>query len=268
MLNTVSAYMATNNSIWGSVPAITATVAEVNANIAKINDKMGRQQTPTTGATDEKTQVRGDFEDQILLIADQLSSLADKNKDKNLGAQVDLNISTLDKLSDDELEETGRRISALATANLGALAAYGIVQADLAALDALVTKFHGVKAAPRTVIAGRKGETDTIPDLIRDTKSLLRNQLDKQMTRFKKLQPEFFAGYRAARVIVDRGGSGGGSPRHPLRRPPHRSNFAEESVSCGWNRLEPVLLDGAPLRAARLLAARAVPTEPRNFFGA
>ena len=116
MLNTVSSYMATNNSIWGGVPAMTVTVAEVKANIARIDDKMGKQQTPTTGATDEKTQVRGDFEDQILLIADQLSSLAAKNADQNLGAQVDLNISTLDKLSDDELEETGKRISALATA--------------------------------------------------------------------------------------------------------------------------------------------------------
>ena len=98
MLNTVSSYMATNNSIWGGVPAMTATVAEVKANITRIDDKMGKQQTPTSGATDEKTQVRGDFEDQLLVIADQLSSLAAKNNDKNLGAQVDLNISTLDKL--------------------------------------------------------------------------------------------------------------------------------------------------------------------------
>ena len=99
MLNTVSSYMATNNSIWGGVPAMTATVAEVKANITRIDDKMGKQQTPTSGATDEKTQVRGDFEDQLLVIADQLSSLAAKNNDKNLGAQVDLNISTLDKLT-------------------------------------------------------------------------------------------------------------------------------------------------------------------------
>lgn len=36
--------------------------------------------------------------------------------------------------------------------------------------------------------------------------SLLRNNLDKEMLMFKKLNPDFYAGYVAARVIVDRGG--------------------------------------------------------------
>ena len=219
MFNTVSSYMARNNSIWGSIPATTATVLELNTSIGQIGDKLRKQQAPTSGATGDKNEVRGDFEDQILIIADQLSSLAAKNNDQTLGAKVDWNISSLDKLSDDELEATGKTVSALGTANLAALANYGLVAADLTALDALVTKFHGVKSDPRLLIAGRKGETDTIPDLIRTTKSLLRNQLDKQMTRFKKSHPEFFAGYRAARVIVDRGGSGG-NPTTPAPTPP------------------------------------------------
>jgi hypothetical protein len=49
--------------------------------------------------------------------------------------------------------------------------------------------------------------------------SILRNRLDKQMTKFKKTNPEFFAGYRSARVIVDRGGSAGGSPPPPTPPP-------------------------------------------------
>ena len=36
---------------------------------------------------------------------------------------------------------------------------------------------------------------------------------------FKKSHPEFFAGYHAARVIVDRGGSGG-NPTPPAPTPP------------------------------------------------
>lgn len=220
MFNTVSSYMTRNNSIWGGIPATTATMLEVNTNISQISDKLRKQQAPISGATGDKNEVRSDFEDQILIIADQLSSLAAKNNDQTLGAKVDWNVSALDKLNDDELEATGQSVSALGTANLAALANYGIVAADLTALDALVTKFHGVKTDPRALIAGRKGETDTIPDLIRATKSLLRNQLDKQMTRFKKSHPEFFAGYRAARVIVDRGGSGGNSSPAPAPTPP------------------------------------------------
>ena len=219
MCGTVSSYMDKNKSIWTGTKAVNDTVAELNAKIAAIEKKAREQQTPTTGATDEKTQVRGDFEDKILEIADQLSSLAAKNKDMNLAAQVELTLSALDKLGDDELEETGKRVSALATAKLAALADYDIDQADVTELDALAAKFATVKNAPRTAIAGRAGHTNTMPDAIRDTKSLLRNQLDKQMTKFKKSHPEFYAGYRSARVIVDRGGSGGGAPSSPTPPP-------------------------------------------------
>ena len=45
------------------------------------------------------------------------------------------------------------------------------------------------------------------------------DRLDKQMTKFKKSHPEFYAGYRSARVIVDRGGSGGGAPTPPTPPP-------------------------------------------------
>jgi hypothetical protein len=40
-------------------------------------------------------------------------------------------------------------------------------------------------------------------------------RIERDMTRYKKSKPEFFAGYRAARVIVDRGGSGGAAPTPP-----------------------------------------------------
>ena len=166
---------------------------------------------------DEKGSVRLDLEEKILAIADQLGALAEKSKNANLAAQVEFSLSRLDKLSDDELEATGTSISGLGTANLAALADYGIATDDVAALDAAKTKFHGIKTAPRTAIAGRKGETDTIPTLISETTSILRNRLDKQMTKFKKSHPVFFAGYRSARVIVDRGGS---LPTPPPTPPP------------------------------------------------
>ncbi len=57
-----------------------------------------------------------------------------------------------------------------------------------------------------------------MPDELSGLTSVLRNRLDKQMTKFKKSHSEFYAGYRSARVIVDRGGSGG--PDKPSPTPP------------------------------------------------
>ena len=219
MFSTVSAYLDRNKALYTGIKAVNDTVVALNSAIARIADKMRRQQTPTAGTTDEKGQVRLNFEEKILEVADQLAALADAKKDMNMAAQVELTLSALDKLADDDLEETGKRVSALAVTNLALLADYGIVQVDVTALDALTTKFHGVKSAPRTAIAGRAGETETLPVEISNTTSLLRNRLDKLMTRYKKTQPEFFAGYRSAHVIVDRGGSGGGTPPAPTPPP-------------------------------------------------
>ena len=148
-------------------------------------------------------------------IAGQLCSLAAKINDTNLAAQTELTLAQLDKLSVDVLESTGSRVSGLATANLAALADYGITQADVTALDGLTTQFHGVKTAPRKAIATRAGQTKTLPPAVKTVTSLLRNQLDKQILMFKKSNPEFYAGYVSARVIVDRGSRKGAAPTPP-----------------------------------------------------
>lgn len=215
MFSTVAAYMGTNQTLWNGVKAIGDTVTDLNDGIADISGAAGKQETPVSGAAAQKAQVRHDYEEQILVIASQLSALAEVKGDANLAAQVELTLSALDKLADDDLEETGKRITNLATANLAALADYGIVQADVTVLTALTTQFHGIKTAPRTAVVDRSSQTTTLPDKIANVTSILRNRLDKLLTRFKKSNPEFYAGYLAARVIVDRGGAQASTPTPP-----------------------------------------------------
>ena len=119
-------------------------------------------------------------------------------------------------MSADVLEATGKRISALATANLTGLKDYGITQADVTALDGLTTQFHDAKTAPRKAIAARAGQTKTLPPAVKSVTSLLRNRLDKEMFLFKKSNPEFYAGYASARVILDRGGRKNGKQPSPV----------------------------------------------------
>jgi len=51
--------------------------------------------------------------------------------------------------------------------------------------------------------------------MIANLRSILRRQLDRQMTTYKRSNAEFYAGYLSARVIVDRGGGGGKKPTPP-----------------------------------------------------
>jgi hypothetical protein len=209
---TVAAYMNKNLTIWTGNKAVTDTVAGLNAALGKAGDKAQQQEAPIVGEEEKKVLVRHDYEDEIMRIAGQLCSLADKIGDTNLGAQTELTLAQLDKLSVDILEATGKRISGLATANLAALVDYNITQADITALDGLTDQFHGVKTAPRKAIVTRAGQTKTLPPAVKSVTSLLRNHLDKQILMFKKSNPEFYAGYASARVIMDRGSRKGSSP--------------------------------------------------------
>jgi len=77
------------------------------------------------------------------------------------------------------------------------------------------------KTAPREAIVEKRKQTDTLPGLISRLRSILRRQLDRQMTMFKRTNAEFYAGYLAARVIVDRGGSSPTPPTPPPAPPGH-----------------------------------------------
>jgi hypothetical protein len=132
-----------------------------------------------------------------------------------VGAAVEMTRSSLDILSADDLETVARRVAAVAQANLAALADYEVKAADITELTAKTAAFGGVKTAPRLAISGRSAETTTLPEAIQSVRLLLRNRMDKLMTKFRRTNPEFVAGYRSARVIVDRGGGGGANGTPP-----------------------------------------------------
>lgn len=73
-------------------------MTRARAGIEAIDTASDKQQTPTTGITGDKKTLRDDLEAQTLEIADQLSALAAKTNDANLGAQVEMSKSSLDKM--------------------------------------------------------------------------------------------------------------------------------------------------------------------------
>ena len=82
----------------------------------------------------------------------------------------------------------------------------------------MISNFHDAKTGPRTAVAKRASRTKALPGGVKSVKSILRNQLDKEMLLFKKSQPDFYAGYLSARVVVDRHGKGKATPAPHRRR--------------------------------------------------
>jgi hypothetical protein len=214
-----AAYMNKNQTIWAGNKAVTDTMAQVNAALGTVDTKAQAQETPILGEEELKVLTRHDYEEETMRIAGQICSMATKAGDTVTAGQTEFTLSQLDKMSADDLERTGKRVSGLATASLAALADYNITQADVTGLDGMTAQFDKVKTGPRTAIAKRAGQTKTLPPAVKTVVSLLRNHLDKEMLMFKKSNPEFYAGYVSARVIVDRGGRKGAQPTPPAPPP-------------------------------------------------
>lgn len=206
MFDTVVAYMDQHPDAWSSIKVIGDTLTTVKADIAEIDSTVRRRQEMTVGVGADKAQSREDLQEQIMQIAAPLETLASVTADRILAARADVSRTGLGRLSDDGLDERARSVALAGREHLGALADYGVSEASLAELDSLIEKFAEVKHAPRTAIARRAGATATLPELLSETRSLLRDRLDKMVGTLVNTQPEFVAGYRSARVVVKRSG--------------------------------------------------------------
>jgi hypothetical protein len=79
-----------------------------------------------------------------------------------------------------------------------------VTPANLDELASALAEFNAAKARPRTATANRSVQTQSLPHLIRDASSILRNQIDRMASLLRRQNPDFVAGYQSARLIVDR----------------------------------------------------------------
>ena len=204
MFQTTLDFLDEKSVVWNGTPAFADAVARAKAGVDGIDQAADKQQSPTTGITQDKGALRDQLEAKLLEVADQLSAYAAKIGNHELAAQVEMTKSSIDKMDESALEQTAERVVGLANDNIGPLADYDIVQADVDLLDGLRLKFAGKKTAPRVATSDKKTQTLSLPQLIADVRSIFRNEIDKMATKKKASDPDFYNGYFAARVIVNR----------------------------------------------------------------
>jgi hypothetical protein len=124
----------------------------------------------------------------------------------------------LQKLGDEELSNRATTVLGKANAKASDLAALDVTQANIDELDQALQNFNGTKEKPRTVAAERAAQTTSLPTLIRDGSDLLRSQIDRLVNLFRRSNSQFVAGYRSARVIIDRPGTHS-APKKPTLAP-------------------------------------------------
>jgi hypothetical protein len=215
MFQTTLSFLDQNNSVWSGTVAFADAVTRAKSAVSSVSAAAKAQESPTGGVTGDKAQARADLEEQLLVIADQLSALAAKGNDKDMGAKVEMTKSSLDKLTDNALDQAVQRVVALAEANVTALADFDIAPAETKALEQARSAYTEIQTSTRKAAVGRKAQTESLPQLIANARSIFRNEIDKMVTLKKKNNPVFYAGYFAARMIVNRAATMAKKPATP-----------------------------------------------------
>jgi hypothetical protein len=204
MFKTVDGYLDQKNSVWNGMAPFAAAVQQLKQKLTAIDAAAQKQETPLSGAAGDKAAARDELEDVLFLMCEALGVLAHTHNDHDLKALVDLSPTAIDRLNDEELGNRATNVSAKANAMKTELATMQVTQANIDELDEALQTYQAAKAKPRTAVVERSVQTESLSTLVRGTSNLLRDQIDRLVNLFKRTNPEFVAGYRSARVVVDR----------------------------------------------------------------
>ena len=206
MFKTVDAYLDQKNAVWNGMAPFVASVTAFKTKLSDIDAAAQRVEAPS-GATVDKTGARDDLEDVLFLMCQALKVLGHSSDDNDLFALTNLSASDIHRLTESELSNRAVSVLAEANARKTALATMQVTQANIDELGQAIQDFNTAKTAPRTDTADRSAHFKSLAELIREENDILRNQIDPSVNLFRRTNPEFVAGYKSARVIVDRAAS-------------------------------------------------------------
>jgi hypothetical protein len=220
MFKTVSAYLDDNTSVWSGMAPLATAVTEFKGKVAEIDAAAQKQETPR-GATEDKAEARETLEDVLFLTCEALGVLGHTGNDHDLSAIASVTASSLRRMTEEELSHRAESVLTEANAKKTELVAMQVTQANRDELNQALQDFNTSKTNPRKATVERMTQTQSLPTLIREASSILRDQIDRLVNMFRRTNPGFVTGYNAARVIIDRAAShatpkaAGGAPPPP-----------------------------------------------------
>ena len=167
--------------------------------ILELGNAVQKQSTNITGITEEKMQRRQKMTDETFVVGQLMSAFAIAKNLKALDADVNYSITTLNRMSDDEVGEICNKVYLKALENLPDMADYGITTNVLDELKALIDNYNAKTQVNKVAVNQRSEQTKVIAKLIREGKAILSNSFDKLMLILRNTNPEAYNAYVAAR---------------------------------------------------------------------
>lgn len=197
-------FVIPNEEVAKTVPNFMTNYAIVQNTIAEIQSVAEFQRTDKTGLALGKNKQR----ELLIVMAAENSSIvlsyAKSIKNDLLLSEAKFKESDLSRLSDVALKDSSMIIYNKAEENISNLAEYGITPETQAEFLKAINSFNISIQSPRHGINEKSQATKKIPELFKKADDAIEN-MDFAVNGVKRRLPDFYNGYRSARVLVDLG---------------------------------------------------------------
>ena len=220
MYRAVIALLETSAALLAGITKLPAKLAAFKALVAGITKLAATQAQPTVGAVGTRDEQLALLADEALAIAGGVQSYADENKLHELAAKVRLTPTHFRSGRKEDRVRLAQQVHDATSSVVTELGDYGVTDRKLANLQALITLTLEALSRPRSTAAEKKAATARLPAAFKEADALLENQIDPLLRPLERAQPEFYARYKAARIIIDRrGGHDNGDSTPPIPTP-------------------------------------------------
>ena len=206
MVTATSGVIEKYKKTWKDHEAFAEGVEALAEKVSQIDEQVEVAQG-NPGAKQLKDLARQNLCTSVCEVIGAVRSYAAKNADPELTAKVGYSPSDVTAGKSSDVVARCKAIHAAATEVVDDLGKFGITAAKLTLLKKRIDAYDGAKVAPRQNRVKKSAAVALLLGLVRDSVSILRDQLDGLMIQFKDASPNFYEEYFAARVVVDNRGS-------------------------------------------------------------
>jgi len=208
--NRFSMYLATidvcelNTDITTPLPNFSTNLTSLKTIRDRIQVIVETQAADTSGTTADKNVLRENLVVPAADTARKLMAFAKLTKNQKLLKEISFTETDLRRLPDTVLPDTVKLIYDRAQANLPSLAAYQVIAESQSVLLQAITDYRQALASPRVEKISQEQATKQLVELFVAGDEALAN-MDALVEIVRLTQPNFYAGYKLARKIIETG---------------------------------------------------------------
>ncbi|GHT25064.1 hypothetical protein FACS189430_11110 [Bacteroidia bacterium] len=188
---------------WAHIPAFQAAVDELQGALTAIDTEAQQQSgAGSKGATLSKNELATKMVQTAATATGLMSVYAFKTKNNDLLAKTNISKHTLYRLPEPEALAAARVLLAEMTRYADELADYGADEDLRNELEQSIADFQAALVQPRNAIIEKKQYTGNLAKAFAQANSILYDELDKLVVKFKISAPAFYTDYGNARNLI------------------------------------------------------------------